>query len=558
MVPETTRAKIIVWISIFLCVVITFHSHASESDVSRLEGHQLRSLNRCGAFCLLVASRDLGHMVTIDMIDEVLSPDGKELSMLELKHAAEKLGLASIGLKWRQTPPWFSCPIIIKTVKPGGQNHFVTLLDRRNDAILVADFPHPPVWLSLPVFEQQLGWDQFGLSIANSKFGCFVAALGARRNAILYLGAFLLVCLIWCITKRRGRASTVSVVLVFASCFIYGCDSIDTAVLPVVFEPSFLELSAQDSSDQFTKPNSLGEIALSQGEFTLTNHSRKRILIDSIQSGCGCSEVSVDNATVEPNSSTTFRVLAELPETGLKSTSVMIKVESQESHYFKYNVLLRGKPNKAPVIISAPVSYDLATADKPIRIKTIEVKKSDPWIQGLSAEHGSLKTELLNESSTDSKEDADLTIRTYEFEVARSQTRIRNSDYLVPVTLDGKDKSRRIFVEIPEDGVLTASPGSLLLRPTRGSVRTIGKFSLSGTGNYTLNLEHPSDFVQLESAVSDRIVRVIIANDVLKNTQEHDDYSNAVIVKQNGSIAARIPFLVVLSSSDYESAHEHD
>jgi len=130
-------------------------------------GEDLASLNCCGPFalqvCALVAGGDVSHDRVLQLVP--ISEDGCSLD--DLDYAAQALGLRTLALRWQgELPKSPFPPAVIPVVNRRGVRHFVAMLAREGDQVLVVDAPHRPVWVPIESLHSSLKWDGHALHVA--------------------------------------------------------------------------------------------------------------------------------------------------------------------------------------------------------------------------------------------------------------------------------------------------------------------------------------------------------------------------------------------------------
>lgn len=127
----------------------------------------LVDLSRCGPLALQVCAVFLGRETSHDEIGRLLPPDGSQRSLLELKRAAEDLGLETLALRWnRELPRTIRTPAILPVEMHSGHPHFLAMLGRRGEQVCLVDVPHAPHWIDVEELKTEWRWRGEALHLA--------------------------------------------------------------------------------------------------------------------------------------------------------------------------------------------------------------------------------------------------------------------------------------------------------------------------------------------------------------------------------------------------------
>jgi hypothetical protein len=185
---------------VFICCLAV----CSAAEV--LPGQDLGDLNRCGPIALQVCATVSGRTTGAREIDEIMARDGHEWSLEELQSCARQLGLYTLAVKWRRVPLSIEAPAIIRIRAPGG-NHFISLVGRKADDVLIVDPPFDPSWVPISRLESELAWDGYALHVASSPLPILVMSLYVHaREVVLIVGLLVLFGGVLRILRRRQRA----------------------------------------------------------------------------------------------------------------------------------------------------------------------------------------------------------------------------------------------------------------------------------------------------------------------------------------------------------------
>lgn len=149
-------------------------------------GDYFGDLNRCGPLSLQACANFVELEVGRKEIDVLLPPDGQQCSLLELKQAAEKLGLHTLAVRWRRDfPSITSAPAIIPIQRKAGHSHFVAVVGRQGNKVCVVDVPHDPQWVDLGVLYEDLKWDGHAVHVAADAAAIEAVRRYAARPSLL-------------------------------------------------------------------------------------------------------------------------------------------------------------------------------------------------------------------------------------------------------------------------------------------------------------------------------------------------------------------------------------
>jgi ABC-type bacteriocin/lantibiotic exporter with double-glycine peptidase domain len=146
------------------------HVTADKDKVTSAPSNQdaiVVSENLCGPNSLLVASFWMGCPLEIAELDRAFPNLGRPATMLELKHAAENLGLQCRAIRWAAgSAPQFPVPAIIALrMNPDRPKHYVVVCSQIRDHYQILDLGLPPAFQALSYL--QSGWDGYALYIGN-------------------------------------------------------------------------------------------------------------------------------------------------------------------------------------------------------------------------------------------------------------------------------------------------------------------------------------------------------------------------------------------------------
>lgn len=125
-------------------------------------------VNRCGPHALFLCAAATGRPITGEQLEVALPSTGKESSLEELRLAAEELGFAAEGVRWRSRMPAFQpgrTAAIIPVANGDGRRHFVAVVESRGRDVRIIDFPNPPRWVVESDLRARAGWDGTALVI---------------------------------------------------------------------------------------------------------------------------------------------------------------------------------------------------------------------------------------------------------------------------------------------------------------------------------------------------------------------------------------------------------
>ncbi len=129
------------------------------------------SLNRCGPLALQVCCKSIGKPVKDAEMSKLLPRDGKEVTIGQLRSAAEQIGVQTFACRWSKQSDGLivsrDSPAIIPITHPSsGSLHFVVAIHSFEDRILVADFPSAPKWITNDELVSQYKWDGTALYVS--------------------------------------------------------------------------------------------------------------------------------------------------------------------------------------------------------------------------------------------------------------------------------------------------------------------------------------------------------------------------------------------------------
>jgi hypothetical protein len=128
-----------------------------------------RTSNLCGPLALRAAFEANGERVSLAEILAVLPAHDDPKNLLELKNAAEALGLQTRALSWgRHQQAVFPCPAVIR-IRPEAlsqSGHFVVVMATCDDYLQILDLPYPAVWIHRK--ELHAHWDGDALYLSRS------------------------------------------------------------------------------------------------------------------------------------------------------------------------------------------------------------------------------------------------------------------------------------------------------------------------------------------------------------------------------------------------------
>jgi len=135
--------------------------------VARASGGELASLNCCGPFALQVSALALGLDVSTERILALVPVVEDGCSLDDLDRAARELGLRTMPLRWQgELPRSLRAPAVIPIVTRRGTRHFVAMLARDGDRVLIVDAPQRPAWITIESLRSTLNWDGNALHVA--------------------------------------------------------------------------------------------------------------------------------------------------------------------------------------------------------------------------------------------------------------------------------------------------------------------------------------------------------------------------------------------------------
>jgi len=164
---------------------------------------------RCGQVALWTCAASLGEDTTLSQIEALLPIEDGGVSLAQLEYTAKQLGLFARAIQWTsQLPEDFdSAPAIIRVENPLLGPHFVAVVGRQQDHVLVIDFPRRGVWVTETDLREQGGWDGLALHIAlnNAQLTCLDSPSGGRiaLMVIVAIGCCLGCAMLITQTQRR-------------------------------------------------------------------------------------------------------------------------------------------------------------------------------------------------------------------------------------------------------------------------------------------------------------------------------------------------------------------
>jgi len=195
--------------TVALMVSWTSVSHAQERDV--WFGQELASMNRCGPLALQVCAIAAGRATAGTEIEMYLPRNGREWSLSELEWCAREIGLRTLAVQWRDLPRILSAPAIIPIVR-SGQNHYVALLGRDGDRVMIVDAPYAPGWISIAELKDRLQWNGYSLHVARQPWSLWAMTVSLYGRTLVLVAAGLLFAG-WAVPRlRRARQRTLPTV----------------------------------------------------------------------------------------------------------------------------------------------------------------------------------------------------------------------------------------------------------------------------------------------------------------------------------------------------------
>lgn len=171
---------------------------------------ELADMNRCGPLALQVCAIAVGRTTHGAEIETHLPRTGREWTLAELEGCARELGLKTLAVKWQHLPRTIATPAVIPIVR-NGQNHYVALLGRDGDRVLIVDAPYAPGWISLAELRGRLNWNGTSLHISAGHAPLWILSWSVHGRTILTVLALLLGA-VWCIPRLSRfwrRTSTI-------------------------------------------------------------------------------------------------------------------------------------------------------------------------------------------------------------------------------------------------------------------------------------------------------------------------------------------------------------
>jgi prepilin-type N-terminal cleavage/methylation domain-containing protein len=168
---------------------------------------------RCGQVALWTCLAAMSDHMSLGQIEEVLPVTKDGVSLFELQLTAQRLGFRTAALQWNDQLPatLAQAPAILPIRHPLGGPHFVAVIERREDRVLVVDFPDRGAWTTESVLRTRAGWNGFALHVARSDrdLAALSSSTGPRIPLLTAAGVFVgLACLLAlkCLPQRRPPA----------------------------------------------------------------------------------------------------------------------------------------------------------------------------------------------------------------------------------------------------------------------------------------------------------------------------------------------------------------
>lgn len=171
------RAATVAGAVVFLFAIVTVGRSWNTLAVREENLPSIDPATGCGPVSLSLVGHWLGVRRSIgDLTYLTHSEDTGTSTLLDLKKAAESLGLAAEGvrLKTSSAIPW-KFPMILHT-----KNHFVAVLPLDGDSLIVADPPEQPVVVKRSELADR--WDGSTLVVARSRVDLDQALLQAHLD----------------------------------------------------------------------------------------------------------------------------------------------------------------------------------------------------------------------------------------------------------------------------------------------------------------------------------------------------------------------------------------
>jgi ABC-type bacteriocin/lantibiotic exporter with double-glycine peptidase domain len=136
-----------------------------ESVDDKSSGHE----NRCGQESLLVAAEFMGLSVDAETLASAADSEGRPMTMLELKVAAERLGLSCLPLQWESglELPAETVAIIVLRARGNQPSHYVVVTSRIAGRYQILDYGRPPIYVPLGTLLRD--WTGQALHLARSE-----------------------------------------------------------------------------------------------------------------------------------------------------------------------------------------------------------------------------------------------------------------------------------------------------------------------------------------------------------------------------------------------------
>lgn len=204
MVPRCCVNTAILIIAVFVCCGDCGADHLLPEDV--LPGQDLGDLNRCGPIALQVCAVASGRATGSKEIEAILPRDGREWSLSELDACARQLGMHTFAAKWRNVPPSIEAPAIIP-IKRAGVKHFVSLVGRRGEKVLIVDPPFEPVWIPIEQLHDELKWEGYALHVSANPISIQLLKIYMYARELWLVLAICMICVcVWRSPWNRRRA----------------------------------------------------------------------------------------------------------------------------------------------------------------------------------------------------------------------------------------------------------------------------------------------------------------------------------------------------------------
>ncbi|HEX5472561.1 MAG TPA: cysteine peptidase family C39 domain-containing protein [Lacipirellulaceae bacterium] len=152
---------------------------------------------RCGPLAFQVCCALGGKPVSVDDVNRIVSVDSEGCTLGDLDRAARDLGFYTSSVCWSSAiPPANSPPAIVPVITAAGRRHFIAMLARRGDRLLLVDVPYPPRWVSASDLRLRMHWkgEALHIAVADDSLASVrrrVDSASRRRGKILGLAAVL-------------------------------------------------------------------------------------------------------------------------------------------------------------------------------------------------------------------------------------------------------------------------------------------------------------------------------------------------------------------------------